>query len=205
MRHVVCISVFLVWPICVALCDDSVVTSSVVTSDDLEHLSRSLLHREKACGPICLAYCIGRLSGDRILPSSISGEATWQEEGVAISELLRLARVHGLNPTLIRDPRRNLRSLRAGSILIIRGDHCVVFEGLEDNSVAIFDPVRNKVSSHPVETLMVQWNGEAIVFYDLPPPMHRQIMPALAVGGLVFAGLILLRRTLQFRRRRTGS
>jgi len=163
-------------------------------SSDVDNYHAEMRRNRVACAPLSVWYCLGRFGKNKTVADVIA-RAELADDGMSLSALLTLSRDVGLFASAIVVDKFDLPSLTCPAVLILDDRHCVVFEGLvNDTEVRVFEPTTRTVGFAPIGWVQEHWTGEAIVF---APPAHGSSLP---IGFLAFASSFLAVSGLRFYR-----
>lgn len=155
-----------------------------VSTDEIDAYINQVLKARNACGPTSVWYVLRRM-GYPVNLAEIWGEASIEDKGVRVSDLLALFQAHGVSATALHGERARLDTLPIPSILIIDDQHCIVYEGFdsENNTVRYYEPAMGRIRTVPREEVQRHWSGDAIVF-------QSPLLSLRSFGAVAFIGFI---------------
>ncbi|HJT02698.1 MAG TPA: cysteine peptidase family C39 domain-containing protein, partial [Pseudonocardiaceae bacterium] len=133
---------------------------------------------EADCGPVCLGILLAH-HGISVPLATLRSACGASRDGSSAADLIRVAAAYGLDARGIRidtaaDPQTVLRALRAlgaPAIVVLRGSHFVVLEGVGDHpkaidSVAVNDPARGR-DVRPAAEFLAEFSGVVLLVNGL--------------------------------------
>jgi hypothetical protein len=165
-----------------------------ISSEQIDGEVVKVRRNQRICGPSSVGFCVRRLGYD-VPVERILEQAPATDNGVSVRELVDLARRFGMRAKAVTVTNRDLRSLPVPSILVLRGNHCVVFDGFDESPapIRVFEPAHGLMENRLVAQIDRDWNGDAIVFFDAPAPSWIWIALGAIVVTACSCAAILLR------------
>lgn len=154
------------------------------------------------CGVDCL-YVALRATGASVSMRQLEEELPLGATGVSVESLATAARKHGLTATVVRADLDQLASWGNRSILHVQGQHFILFLGVEDRRVVLFDNGVGVIDCTP-ELFNRYYQGEGTAILLGPPPPEvfgrqhwREILLAL-VGSVIVVRFLFIRRRVSY-------
>lgn len=199
-------TLLIAWLLSAQLCGAA--SPSVIKSSALIEMAEDAQRNRSACGPLAVWYVLGKC-GHRASADELIASAGLSKSGTTIRRLLELLSEHDCPAQAITTDKNRLELLPVPSILIVdKGSHCVVFDGLDDKrqSAKIFETTSKEIRFVDLKELRRTWTGEAIIC-DSPRPSRATFFALCFFAASIIvapAGCLLLRRRDSPRHQRAG-
>ena len=175
---------------------------AAITSRNIDTLLAELERNRTLCGPLSLWVCL-RCLGHHTRAEAVVGQAHVSKDGMPLDQLLLLAQRYEQGACAIILEQKSVESLPTPSILVLGGNHCVAYLGMdpETGRARVVDPSRRLTGLESLELLQEHWSGETIVFSS-PPMSVLGTVVLNGLAGLTVLVLVLVAGALRIRERK---
>jgi ABC-type bacteriocin/lantibiotic exporter with double-glycine peptidase domain len=104
-----------------------------------------------------------RANGSSVPADSVFKAFTLSNEGASVTEVIRVARLFGLQASAWRTPRSELSDIPLPLMLFIDNDHFVVLDSIRSDTLFVRDPAGG-ADQISLDALEGRWNGVMIRF-----------------------------------------